>query len=241
MELLITFAAGLSILIGAAFIRLSKNTEPVENLSMAMALAALLALLFLDLLPDVRETAEGIGWAFAIAAVAGGVVLLKLLDHFVPDHEDNESNHDSENAVHIGLIAALAVVLHNIVEGMTVYSLSMNSLREGAIFAVGIALHNIPMGMLIESTMELDKPREHVLVLSAVTLSTLLGGIVMQMVKTHVNEAVTGVLVCAAAGMIIYITFLELLPHVLRTRDVPLNITGALLGFLLVLASSMLG
>ena len=40
-----------------------------------------------------------------------GFVLLKLLDLFVPDHEDTDENHDTENAAHIGLISALAVIL----------------------------------------------------------------------------------------------------------------------------------
>lgn len=240
MELLITFLAGISILFGAAFIRLSHNTEKIEHLSIATALSALLSLMIFDLLPEVAESASGIGWGVTVLFVIGGIALLKFLDRLVPDHEDTEANHDRENAAHIGLISALAVILHNIIEGMTVYSLSLASTRQGFIFALGIALHNIPMGMLIESTTEQEPPKKHFAVLSSVSLSTLIGGLLMMMVSDYLTDTVVGILVCIATGMIIYITFLELLPHVLKTKEKALNFIGAALGFLLVLASSVL-
>lgn len=241
MELFITFLAGISILVGAIVIKLSHNTEKIEHLSIAMALAALLTLMVVDLVPDVIESADSVGWIITIVFVAAGVAILKILDLFVPDHEDNEKNHEQENTVHIGMITSLAIILHNIVEGMTVYSLSLADTRQGLIFAIGIALHNIPMGMLIESTMEKECRSKHIAVLSSVTLSTLLGGIIMQALSGHFNETITSILVSIALGMIIYIVFLELLPHVLKTKDVKLNIIGAVIGFALVFISSRIG
>lgn len=90
MELFITFLAGISILVGAIVIKLSHNTEKIEHLSIAMALAALLTLMVVDLMPDVIESSESIGIILSIVFVAAGVGILKVLDLFVPDHEDNE-------------------------------------------------------------------------------------------------------------------------------------------------------
>ncbi|MEE0955333.1 MAG: ZIP family metal transporter [Eubacterium sp.] len=239
MELLITLLAGISILFGALLVHLFHDTERIENFSMAMALAALLALMVVDLLPEVRETASGLGWIASVLLVAAGFVLLKLLDFFVPEHEDTEENHDTGNAVHIGLMSALAIILHNIVEGMTVYSVAMTSIRQGLIFAIGIALHNIPMGLLIESTTQKEKRAQHALILTLVTASTLIGGFLMYSVSGYLTENVIGMLVCLATGMIIYIVFAELLPHVLRTRQHGLNILGTLMGFAIVFASSI--
>lgn len=240
MGLFITFLAGISILAGALIIRISNNTEKIEHFSIAMALAALAALMLFDLLPEVRESAAGTGWIVSLLFVVGGAVLLKLLDKLVPDHDDTEANHDSENAVHIGVISAIAVILHNVLEGMTVYSLSMASPRQGLIFAIGIALHNLPMGMLIESTLKKQKKSEHALILGSVTLSTLLGGVLMSFISGYVDEKIVGLLVCVATGMIVYIVFLELLPHVLRTKEHLINLIGAAMGFLLVYASSLI-
>lgn len=240
MELLITFLAGASVLVGAVVVRLEDSRSRIAHLSMAIALGALLSLLIFDLLPEMAETAGSTGWIVTLVLVAAGVLLLRLLDRFVPEHQDHEHNHDTGNALHIGLMSSLAVILHNIVEGMTVYSLAYADLRQGLVFAVGIALHNIPVGLLICSTIRKESVVRQVGVLSAVTLSTLAGGVIMLLVSGKMSESVTGALVSVATGMIIYLVFWELLPHVLRTKARLLNISGTVLGFLLVFLSTLI-
>ncbi len=241
MELFITFLAGISVLLGALFVKLTSNKEQIEHVSMAMALAALLALLIFDLFPEVMESAEKEGWLFCLIMLAIGFVGLVVLDHFVPEHEDNESNHDTGNAVHIGLISAMALIVHNIVEGMSVYSMMYSDFNYGVIFAVGIALHNIPMGMMIYSTMLMQSKREKMIVFGAVTISTFIGGVLMQILSGHFSETVSMGLVAVASGMILYIVFMELFPHVLRTKGWKLNLLGAAMGFALVFAASCIG
>ena len=241
MELFVTFLAGISILVGALVVKLTNNKEEVEQVSMAMALTALLSLLIFDLLPEVKESAGEHGWPFMLFMILLGLFLLIILDRFVPEHEDTELNHDTGNAVHIGMIAALAIVVHNIVEGMTVYSMLFENFQAGVILAFGIALHNIPMGMMIYTTMIHQKRRDKGIVFGAVTLSTLLGGLIMFSVSGHLSEAVICILVAIATGMILYIVFWELFPHVLKTKGYLLNIIGAVLGFVLVFISSLIG
>ena len=166
MELMITAVAGFSILLGALATHLIKDTEKMEHLSMALALGALAALLLFDLFPEVHELVEAQGWGYSLGMLVVGVAMLKVLDLFIPDHHDTEETHDHENAAHIGIISAMAVILHNIVEGMSVYSIAMNSMSDGIIFALGIAMHNIPMGMLIDSTMEERKRSERYVLLA---------------------------------------------------------------------------
>lgn len=242
MELFITFLAGLSVLLGALLVRLTENKrESVEHISLAMALSALLALLVFDIFPELTEITEKSGLPLSLGMTAFGIVLLFVLDRFVPDHEDTEENHDAGNAVHIGLLSALALVVHNIVEGMSVYGILGNDLTDGIIFAIGISLHNIPMGMMIFSTMATQSKKEKTAVTLAVTLSTLFGGLIMFALSGHLPEAAVGALLSVACGMIIYITFLELLPHVIRTKGRLQSAVGIILGFGLVLASVLLG
>ncbi|MCR4840173.1 MAG: ZIP family metal transporter [Lachnospiraceae bacterium] len=242
MELFITFLAGLSVLLGALLVRLTENKrESVEHISLAMALSALLALLVFDIFPELTEITEKSGLPISLGMTAFGIVLLIVLDRFVPDHEDTEENHDAGNAVHIGLLSALALVVHNIVEGMSVYGILGNDLTDGIIFAIGISLHNIPMGMMIFSTMATQSKKEKTAVTLAVTLSTLFGGLIMFALSGHLPEIAVGALLSVACGMIIYITFLELLPHVIRTKDRLQSAVGIILGFGLVLASVLLG
>ncbi len=240
MELIITTFAGVSILLGAFATKLISDTKKMEHISMAAALGALVALLAFDLLPEVKELAEAQGILYSFGMILAGIAMLKVLDLFIPDHHDSEDTHDHENAAHIGIISALAVILHNIVEGMSVYSLAMTSIQGGIAFAIGIAMHNIPMGMLIESTMEERKRSERYVLLATVTLSTLFGGILMNMISDYLTEVLTQTLVGIASGMILFIVVAELLPHVFRTKyHVGLSIVSILSGFVLVCISTL--
>lgn len=241
MELLITFLAGVSILVGALLTHILDDTERVEHASIALALGALLSLFFFDLGPDVLEYIKNGGRMYAFLFMAGGFVLLVLLDRLVPDHEDTEATHDHENAAHIGLIASLGIILHNIVEGMTVYSLGLVSIENGIVFAIGIALHNIPMGMMIDSTLQEHSRARRWSVLAAVTLSTLAGGILVRAFESKITEFVTGSLVAAASGMILYLVLVELLPHVFRNKKKLPSFLFVAAGFVLVYLSCKIG
>ncbi len=241
MALLITFLAGLTIAAGSFVMLFSKKPHRVEHISIALALGALLSLMIFDLGPDVAGASEAFPAWMLLIFVAAGVGVLKLLDLFLPDHADTEANHDKENAVHIGMISALALILHNIIEGMTTYSLSTASLRQGAIFAFGIALHNVPMGMLLATTLEEDRRLRRHVVMTAVTLSTFVGGLIMNAIDGFLNRNVVDALVCIAMGMILYIVFAELVPHVIRTGNKLLSILSAAGGFILVFCSTLLG
>ena len=238
--MVVTFLAGASVLLGALIVRLPDRQNRIAHLSMAVALGALLSLLIFDILPELSEAAEEKGWLIPLALAAVGIVLLRLLDSFVPEHQDHEHNHDTGNALHIGLMSSFALILHNIVEGMTVYSLAYTDLRQGLILAGGVALHNIPVGLLICSTLKNESVLRQVKIFGIVTLSTLLGGIIMLLVSGQMSGAVIGALVSVATGMILYLVFWELLPHVLRTKSYLLNIVGTAVGFILVFISTLI-
>lgn len=239
MPLLITFLAGFSCFLGAAVIKVSKNPHIIEQLSIAIAAGSLLSLMIFDFLPDIYEFTTKKNWYFTVVFVLVGVLILKVLDLFIPDHHDTHSNHDKENAAHIGLISALAVVLHNIVEGMSVYTLS-SDISQGIVFAVGISLHNIPMGMLICSTLQKNsKTKKTLLVLALVTISTFIGGLLMAFIGEAMTQNVQNSLVLIALGMIIYIVFAELIPHIVRTKPILPSIIGGVAGFLLVMISCL--
>ncbi|MCR4601238.1 MAG: ZIP family metal transporter [Clostridia bacterium] len=243
MALTVTFCAGLSILVGVLVTRITKNgshVEFVEHMSVALALGALVALLIFDLIPELWEATEDAGKTFVAVNVVFGFSILGGLDRFIPDHHDTVENHDHENAAHIGIMASLALILHNIVEGMTVYTLSTSDLQQGIIFAVGIGLHNIPMGMLIYTTINGRRRGQKTFIILSVLVSTLAGGLLMDMISEYMTDQLICGLLCLATGMIVYIAFVELIPHVLRTKPLLHSAVAVCAGFLLVFLSCML-
>ncbi|MDO4166799.1 MAG: ZIP family metal transporter [Eubacteriales bacterium] len=243
MSLMITFLLGLFYMIGDAVIKLAKNSEWIEQLSVSLAFGAMTALVLLELLPDIMTGFGRDHTIISIAAILLGIGGLKVLDLFIPDHDGDletatKDHHD--NMVHIGIISAIAIILHNTVEGMTVYSLTLESIHQGALLSLGVGLHNIPMGMLIYASLEDEKRSKRYLILSLASLSTFFGGLLMTLISPLLNEFVVSVLVCIALGMILYIVFFELVPDLLRRKHWTLSLVGTVAGVLILVVSTLM-
>ena len=242
MSLLITFLLGIFFLVGALVVKVGKNTRFIENISVSVALGTMVTLVILDLIPEMLEHMEGVPIIFLILLILLGVVLLKVLDFFIPEHDHEHSLHhdcSEENLVHIGIISLVAIVLHNVIEGMAVYSLSIESLKTGMLVALGVGLHNIPMGMIIVSTLEHEKKNVKIIAYLLASLSTFLGGLIMVLVSSIITDFVIGILISITLGMILYIVLFELLPHVLHGEKKMQSFVGVLIGVILIIVSSM--
>lgn len=243
MELLVTFLAGMSMAVGALFVKLFRDPHRLSHASSALALGAILALALFDLGPEAVEFAGEAGAASALLLVGAGFGLLALLELFVPDHDDAAAHehHVSEDAIdaHIGLLSVIALVLHNLVEGMAMYALASVSLQQGLVYAFGVALHNIPMGMLVFTALRTEGRGIKSLAFGGALLSTVAGGLVMMLLRGYVSGHVMEMLTCVAFGMILYIAFVELVPHVARTKPAWASAAGVACGFALVLVATL--
>ena len=238
MILVITFLLGLFFAAGAAAARLSDNTRKIEEISISVAAGAMSALAAADIIPEILHEMSGTGLIKAVLFTAAGIVFLKLLDRFVPEHHGDEESPGA--MIHIGIISALAIMLHNIIEGMAVYELGADSLRQGVIFAIGVGLHNIPMGMVIYSTLRQEKKTTRTSLISGVALSTFAGGLIMASLWFMITPFVIGILMSLTLGMIIYILIFELAPHVMQSSNRALSAIGILAGIAVILAGGFL-
>lgn len=238
MGLLITLGLGLFIIIGAVITFVSKNNNKFVSFSISLAFSVMIMLMFVDLIPEIKEIfiseyGFGLGILFAILGVIAGIVILKILDIFIPDHEGSAK----EELKHIGLISSIALVLHNVIEGMAVYTSVNNSIGSGLLLCLGIGLHNIPLGMVITSTIYKanNNIKKTLMIVILVSLSTFLGGLIMMLLSgVLVNELILGILLSITLGMLIYISIFELLPKMLESKDERTIISGILIGIILI-------
>lgn len=235
MILVITFLLGLFFAAGAAAARLSDNTRKIEEISISVAAGAMSALAAADIIPEILHEMSGTGLIKAVLFTAAGIVFLKLLDRFVPEHHGDEESPGA--IIHIGIISALAIMLHNIIEGMAVYELGADSLRQGVIFAIGVGLHNIPMGMLVYSTLKDETRVKKYTVLFAVMISTFAGGLVMAALGNGMSHTLIDLLTCLTLGMIIYIISSELVPYMAAHRNYRVYAAGIAAGAAIVAVS----
>ena len=228
MTLLITFILGLFLLLGAVIARGVKEKETVEELSIAIGFGALLIVALFDLIPELAHTFNSDKFYVPVAFVLAGFGLLKVLDIFIPDHASNDD--ESREMIHIGLISAFAIIIHNVIEGMAVYGIALESMRQGVSLAFGIGLHNIPMGMLIYTTLKDEDRTKKYLVIGLATISTFAGGLAMTMMDGYMDAFIIDILIAMTLGMIIYILALELFPHMMRQGSAKVSVTGAIAG-----------
>lgn len=234
--LLFTLIAGLFIVLGACIIILTKFNKKIEEFSIGVAFSMMIGITFIDLIPEQYDIFKGQFKTFylillIIFCMLVGYGILKLLDHFVPDHHDHKDGH---HLLHVGIVSTIALFIHNIIEGMVLYSSTNISMKTGLLLMVGIGLHNIPMGMVIATAFKNKKKRLISLIL--LSLSSFLGGFIFFLFK-DVNICLQGILLGVTAGMLVYISFMELLPMILKNKKEKTIQGGIILGVLLLLIS----
>lgn len=244
--LLLTLILGLFILLGSGIVFITKNSNKVVNFSISMALGVMLALGIFELLPEALEhLEEATKWylPLLILMTMSGVIILKILDRFVPDHdlEDHSEKEVNENLHHIGMVSSIALILHNIIEGMAIYNTVTTDPKLGLFMCLGVGLHNIPMGMVITSTFyKYNNSIKKTLGASfLISISTFIGGIIMYLLSSFITPFVLGILLSLTLGMILYIVCFELIPHVKDQLHEKTTYIGIALGILILIISKL--
>ena len=167
LGLVLTLIVGLFIILGCYVGLNYKDNKKFTDFSISIAFGVIISLILFEILPETFEVLNGqVGIIRSLLAIIIlsliGIVALKILDLFVPHHE-HESHHKhkhnsdkchNEHLFHIGIISSVAMIVHNFIEGMSLYLVSNASLLSGILLCIGIGLHNIPMGLVISSTLK---------------------------------------------------------------------------------------
>ena len=146
-----TLLIGLFFLIGIIFLRKNSHKEQLEIFTISLASIVLLGLLLFDLLPELMEANN---YLLILPALLGFIILIlldKLIPHHHHEHTDNKCDRKDheEHLNHIGIVTIIALSIHNMIEGLTLYNITVNNLKSGFLMMIAIALHNIPLGFQI--------------------------------------------------------------------------------------------
>lgn len=247
LPLFLTFISGLFIALGSLIVYVTKNNDKFVHFSISMAFGVISTLLIFELYPHSMEVLELyfdgiINYVIFVICAIVGVLVLKILDKFVPDHEQHEATKRAEldNLYHVGIVSSFALILHNIIEGMSIYGVSSTSLEMGMLMTLGVGCHNIPMGIMITSMFNRvthKKNSKFIIVLLLVSLSTLLGGVIMMLLSSYISDLFIGILLGITFGMLLYILFFELLHEITEYKDKKLSIIGIIIGILIFILS----
>ena len=245
LALFITFLLGFFIIIGVIIAFFLKKQKKVLDFIFAFALSIVTMLILVDLL---GHTIEHLGirhiYLFILFTCLG-LLIFKIIDDFVPEHEDNKMNklEENKNIVHIGFLATIALIIHNFVEGMAIYLTSANDLNLGIMMALGVGLHNIPLGIIITTTLTNERNTfKYLFCIISLFLSSFIGGLLLYLLSiTTVSDIVIGSLLALTIGMLLYIIIFELYPKVKKTTNKKITLIGLISGVILAIISMFIG
>ncbi|MCH5285616.1 MAG: zinc transporter ZupT [Akkermansiaceae bacterium] len=247
--------AGLCTGVGAA-VALFVRRSDTRLLTFALGASAgvMVYISFMELMPGAARLlagCEGSKWVL-MAAFFGGMALACLIDHLIPEDENPHEIHDvaeldrvqstgqfagRESVRRGALLFAIAIGVHNFPEGMATVAAAFDNADTAFSVALAVAVHNIPEGIavavpLLYGTGDRGKAfRLATLTGLAEPLGALLCMLVLMPLMSHV---VLAALFAVVSGIMVYISFDELLPMAERWGHHHLSIYGVTAGMLLM-------
>ncbi len=240
MKLLINLIAGLFFLIGVIIATIKPNNKNLTNFSISTAFIVLIYLLLFDILPETIELFENHNKIYIILGILFGLLILIILEKLIPHHDHyKEINHHENHLSHIGIMTSLALIIHNLVEGMSIYAITSTNLKAGLICVIGVGLHNIPFGIEITTLLNQEKKSKKWIYITLLTISTFIGGLIISLFEQYLTNIIIGLLLSISIGMIIYLILFELLIE-LKENFTKQSIYGIITGIILMIISSLI-
>lgn len=253
----LSLLAGLATGIGAAIAFFVKRTDTkMLTFSLGFSAGVMVYISFVELLQLSKETfveAHGAspGSWYTIATFFGGMGAAALIDKLVPADENPHEYVSAEelksskisgefstaNVKRSGTLFALAIAIHNFPEGIATLTTAMGSSSLGISVALAVAIHNIPEGIAVALPLYYGtgsrKKAFWYAFLSGLT-EPVGAGLAILFLLPFLSATMMAVLFAAVAGIMVYISFDELLPMAERWGHHHLSIYGIIAGMLLM-------
>lgn len=188
------------------------------------------------------------GYWIAAASFFAGILLIGLIDYFVPSAEGDIGNLTEKESRSValkrmGFMTALAIGIHNFPEGLATFTSALKDPHLGIAIAVAIAIHNIPEGIATSVPIYYSSgSRKKAFMVSFFSgITEPLGAVIgFMLLRPFFNDAVFGVLFGMIAGIMVFISIEELLPMAREYEKSKVTIIGAVLGMVIIAVSLLL-
>ena len=253
----LTLFAGLSTGIGSALAFYTKKTnKKFLSASLGFSAGVMIYVSMIEIFVKARNSLEIVygsskGYLITTLAFFGGIVVIGLIDKFVPSFEnphelrdvtDMDGDHqEKQQLLRMGMFSALAIAIHNFPEGLATFTGALQDPHLGVSIAVAISIHNIPEGIAVSVPLYFatgDRKKAFQLsFLSGLSepVGALLGYFILMKFMT---DATFGIIFAGVAGIMVYISLDELLPTAEKYGEHHIAIWGLIMG-MVVMASSL--
>ena len=190
-------------------------------------------------------------WA-TVAAFFGGMLFIAMIDKLIPAEknphevklvEQEDAAPPARKLMRMGVFTALAIAIHNFPEGLATFVSALQSPSIAIPIVVAIAIHNIPEGIAVSVPIyQATGSRKKAFCYSflsglAEPLGALIGWLLLMPIMT---DTVFGIIFAAVAGIMVFISFDELLPAAREYGEHHLSIYGLISGMAVMAVSLLL-
>ena len=237
---LITTLAGLSTLIGSLIIFINNtNKDKIIISSLAFASSVMLLISITDLIPESYNMFKNHIKLYPLIVIILisiniGIIISLFIKKYIPENNNK--------LYRVGVISMLAIIMHNIPEGMATFMATNTNTKLGINLSIAIALHNIPEGISIAIPIYYStKSKLKAIIYTFIAgLSELFGAIITYVfLIPFVNNYTMGILFSIIAGIMIHISLFELLPTSISYDNKKYTLIFYLIGFIFVIISKI--
>lgn len=215
---IITFISGITTILGIipTYIN-SKYKDYIIKFSLLFSCIVMFSISIFSLIP---EAINYIGISFM------SIILLLIFINIgiiISSYIDKSLNKiSSNNLFKVGVVSVIALVLHNIPEGIITFLTSSNDIKLGISIAIAIALHNIPEGISIAIPIyySTNSHKKAFIYTFISGFSELFGGVISYIfLSKYINNNLLFIILSITSGIMIHISLFELLPIILKKEE----------------------
>jgi zinc transporter ZupT len=215
--------------------------KAVEGSLLAIGAGFLLALSFLELIPESIALTDRND--FAMLAILLGFSTLHFFEHVLAGHMHfgEETHHEAALASHsvFGAIGGLAI--HAFFDGMAICAATQVQSSIGILVFAAVLLHKVPEGLTVASVMRAGrKTRRAERTANWMLPAATLAGALFVLLFVSINAQVIGFLFAFSAGSAVYVGAADLIPEINRRSNHDLSFLRGRSGPILVFLGMLL-
>jgi Predicted divalent heavy-metal cations transporter len=264
---MLTIIAGLSTGIGSCISFFTKKTsKKFLSLCLGFSAGVMIYVSMVEIFAKAQaslknELGTRLGSWITVISFFSGMLVIAVIDKLIPsaenphelkeiDYEKEEIKEDEEKSVaekkgllRMGVFTALAIGIHNFPEGLATFVSALQDPTIAIPIVFAIAIHNIPEGMAVSVPIYYATgSRKKAFFYSFLSgLSEPIGALIGWLILMPImGDVVFGVIFAGVAGIMVFISFDELLPAAREYGEHHLSIYGLIMGMIIMAVSLLL-
>lgn len=199
----------LSSLLGGA---VAQKLQKKLNYLLGFVAGLMLGVVTFDLLPEIFSlTTQGVSMIYPMIALAVGFIGFHFVEQMVAMHSENENEYKSHSHSHVGKLSIYALILHRLLDGLSIGIAFQLNYALGITVAVAIIAHSFTDGLNIISLGRLYKQDKYLGVLLGVASVMPVIGILLA-TFLQLPAIFLAVYLALFAGFLMYLAAADILP-----------------------------